>query len=238
MFKNKRFTYFALIAVFAVILFLEKRQFDSNLSGLESDPTPTVHRDASSTGKDANGSDATADGSSEATVKMGADKNAADLPHLDSVESLKKFEAWAQSEAKSLEERSNQQNKEDALRATAQKLTAGEIEILKQNSVSTKATANERIFSTYLLSLGSESTAGALASVAQHDLSLPSPQPVHSLNESTLMQEKALRTMAIDELFSRAAQDSNLRAGYLKMASQIRDPGLRKYALKRSEEFK
>ncbi|MBC7465903.1 MAG: hypothetical protein H7256_07910 [Bdellovibrio sp.] len=238
MFKNKRMTYFALIAIFAVILFLEKRQFDSNLAGLESDPvSPTsVHRDASSTtqDQDRDGSNNT----NNSTVQLGANKSANDLPHVDSVDSLKKFEAWAQAEAKSLEERSNQQNKEELLRATAQKLSAGEIEILKQNSVSTKVTANERIFSTYLLSLGSESTAQALASIAQHDLSLPSPQPVHSLNESTLMQEKALRTMAIDELFSRASQDPNLRAGYMKMAAQIRDPGLRKYALKRFEEFK
>lgn len=230
MFKNKKTIYIILIIIFSVILFLEKKQFDSNIAGLEADEKASLQETAknsatTSTAKKVAESDSTTT-SSEPT-------------HTDTPDSLKKFAAWVHAEAANLEQSTNQKAKETELKAAAHMMTAGEINLLKQKSVSTEATANERIFSTYMLTLGDEqATTTSLLEVAKQNLSLPSPQPTHSLGETTLMQEKALRTMAIDELFSRASANPNLRGDFLQMANQIQDPGLKKYALRRYDEFK
>lgn len=230
MFKErKNLGYFGLILIFALIFFYEKKQFDSNISEINAveNTGPTSHQNDNSKG------------TSSSTVSAGTPLvPAVNSVHTDSAESLQQFNVWVKSEAKTLEDRiSNQEQKEVALRKVAQVLTLGEIKILQKNSGDMSVSANERIFSTYLLTLGSSATDQALKNVATMNLSLPSPQPVHSPEETLLAQQKAIRTMAIDEFFSRAKANPTLRNDFLQMAQQIQDSGLRNYALHRASEF-
>ena len=231
MFKNKRATTVILIALFSVILFFEKKQFDENLKIAENADQAAVSRAAANSATDVK---------NPARMPDINDQNQNSPPPAgkDTPEDLKAFASWVQTEASNLENRSsNQAEQEKVFKQKAQTLTRAEISSLKHSALSTSNSANERIFATYLLTLGSETTNSTLADIAKKELSLTSPQPVHSTGETQLMQEKALRTMAIDELFGRAKKDPNLRTQFLQMAQQISDSALRQYALKRAEAF-
>lgn len=231
MFKNKKnYGYLVLIIIFTAIFFIEKKQFDSNISEIDvSDKAVTATNSDKSSRKWLSPNETTWAQTPVATLTSA---------HNDSTQSLQQFTSWVKSESKTLEDRTpNPEVKESDLRKVAQVLTAGEIQILQKNSGDMSASANERIFSTYLLTLGSSATDQALKQVAIMNLPMPSPQPVHSAEETLLAQQKAIRTMAIDEFFSRAKTNPALRNEFLQMANQIQDPGLRNYALRRSDEF-
>jgi hypothetical protein len=237
--KNRNWMYLVLILVFSVIFFFEKKQFDETLAPIEADDNNSGTFSARNPKAGSISQKSSGSTTSAKAEKNSPNETANAVVDTDTAESLKKFQAWFTKESSTLEDRTaNQSEKESQMRAKAKSLSSAEINSLKEKSYSTDASANERILATYLLSLGSEQTSAALTEITLHKLSLPSPQPVHSTGETQLMQEKAIRTMAIDELFSRAKANPAIRPAFLQMANQIPDPNLRKYAVKRYGEFK
>lgn len=230
MLKNKKAAYFVLILIFAIIFILEKKQLEKNLNSLETESAQETNATQAVRKNAANQS---------TSNPVNTTSEAISTAPVDSTEYLKAFSTWLQTEAKKLNDRvENQADKEDSLRKLAQSFSPGQMQTLKQAATDTKATANERILAVYLLTLGSNASTDSLKSVATQPLSLQPNQPVHSLGETQVMQEKAIRTMAIDEMFSRASQDPNLRGQFLQMAQQIQDPSLKQYALQRYQQLK
>ncbi|MFZ3230512.1 MAG: hypothetical protein WA160_09940 [Pseudobdellovibrio sp.] len=222
MFRNKNIVYLILILGLAIIFILERKKFDSTLTELENpeslatEAKKTVPNPLVSTGTSA----------------------LAEPESTSITAELNKITIWLTTEAANLEKSTSDQTAKDAeLKQIAESLNPSEAQYLRNMAVNPKATANERILSTYVLSLGSKTTE-ILAVIAQENLSLPSPQPVHSTAETLLMQEKAIRTMAIDEFFKRATLNSSLKNAFFQMANQIQDPGLKNYALRRFSELK
>lgn len=126
---------------------------------------------------------------------------------------------------------------ESKLRKKAAGLTEQDIFLLKKISLDSEVSANERILSTYILSLSSTQSLQALQEIATAELSIKdTPQP-HSLDETQSMHEKALRRMAIDELFNRAMTNPEYRDKLLSEIKKIQIPELKAYAENRFQEL-
>ena len=149
------------------------------------------------------------------------------------------FAEWLKSEASSLD-RSDRANagKDALLRQQALQFTPENINYLRATATNKLAPANEKIVAAYLLTFASSNSQQALQEIAQTPFSLSNPQPAHSIGETTLMQEKAIRVMAIDELFIRYENDAISRQELATALQKIPDPSLRQYALKRLAELK
>lgn len=223
MLKPRNLFYFALLIILTGIFLYEHNKLDINLTNLEFDPS-AQSATFKKKGPPPNSTQDTNSSSSRASTPISAEPE-------------KNFLDWFSNEAQHLEESiQNPQEKEVVLKTRVAQLSRDEIKFLRKKSTDKEATANERISATYLLNLSSSSL--PLYEIAKEPLSLPSPQPVHSLGETLLMQEKAIRVMVIDELFNRAKTDVALRSELLRTINQIQDEGLKHYALKRYQELK
>ncbi len=227
---NRKLTYFILMILVAAIFFYEYHKFQNNIAPLETETTSTETSKSKvgTTSKDTSSPSGSASGSPSGQLSMAT---AADDT------SVKPVATWLADEAKNLENKTvDPQEKEAELRDKASRFTTEDISFLARTSTNAKATANERIEATYLLTLSSSTS--ALIGIAKTPLSLPSPQPVHSIGETLLMQEKAIRIMAIDELFNRVKDNAALRPTLLQAINQIKDEAVKHYALKRYQELK
>ena len=226
MFKNQKLFYIVLLVALAAIFYYEHRKLDSNLDHIESDLAPEKNQQSASQQQGIN------------KIDKPGPPELADEPVLGTAPQVTSaFGSWFSEEAKNLEANTkNSAAKEAALKARAQQLTEVEINFLQKKAIDSKATANERISAAYLLTLSNSVV--SLAEISQSPLSMPSPQPVHSIGETLLMQEKAIRVMAIDELFNRAKTDAVVRNQLLAIINKMSDEGLKQYALKRYRELK
>ena len=221
--KNQKLTYLVLFIFVAAIFFYEYRKFQNNITPLETD---TGIATTAASAAAAAGSGLLASPTANSATTLSAAGAAA-----------KPFATWFADETKSLDNKVMDQNEKEAeLKDRASRFTAEEISFLIKTSTNSKATANERIEATYLLTLSLSTP--ALIEVAKTPLSLSSPQPVHSVGETLLMQEKAIRIMAIDELFNRVKDNAALRPSLLQAINQIQDEAVKRYALKRYKELK
>ena len=227
MLKNRKLFYIVLIIALAAVFYYEHRKLDSNLSHIESDVSAEKNQESVVANRqDINKIDSQSAPPSAAAAAIPADGTAAPS-----------FPSWFAEEANNLEASStNPAEKESLLKARAQKLTPAEIVFLQKKAIDTKATAKERISAAYLLTLSN--SVESLAQLSQAALSLPFPQAVHSTGEALLGQEKAIRVMAIDELFNRVKTDAALRKQLPEIISKISDPALKQYALRRYQELK
>ena len=158
-------------------------------------------------------------------------------PHSIPKPSLE-IEPWIHSEALKMDVKSyDSAFEESILREKAFKLTPEEVQVLKKTALDVSKTANERIFSTYLLSLSSSQALSAIQEIASSDLSKAGPQEPHSLDETQSMHEKAIKRMMIDELFKRAMQDSSLIPMLARTIDTIQVPEIKAYAQKRFQEL-
>lgn len=228
MFKNRKLFYIVLIVALAAVFYYEHRKLDSNLSHLESDSMLSKDKNAAATNP--LGITKIENSGAASNTALGAESDS-------TAPTTANFPTWFSEEAKNLEANTKDPaEKEALLKAKAQQLTPAEINFLQKKATDAKATANERISATYLLTLSA--SAQSLVEISQSPLSLPSPQPVHSIGETLLMQEKAIRVMAIDELFNRVKTDATLRNQLLTLINKISDEGVKQYALKRYHELK
>lgn len=105
-----------------------------------------------------------------------------------------------------------------------------EIQYARDTVLSGKGSANQRVLALYLLTLAGPKAAGALREIVLAPL--PDGRvTAHSEEEHKLMQEKAQRITAIDELVEQARQDPAARDSLLRLADEVRDPDLRRYIL-------
>lgn len=166
---------------------------------------------------------------SQANDTLPTTKNEAPQPEIES---------WLQSESQKMDSNTyDNVSEESKLRQKAQLLTFDEIQMLKTAAVDMKRSANERILSTYLLSMTSAQGLSALQDLAGTNLSNPGVQAPHSLGETLSMHEKALRRMVIDELFKRAQVDSAYVPELGKVIEKIPVPELKAYAQDRYKQL-
>ncbi len=147
---------------------------------------------------------------------------------------------WISAEASSMDSKSfDPLISEAQIISRAQNLNMQQIEFLKELVLDTQSTsvANERILSVYLLTKAQNLALPVLAEIANQALSKPGPHDVHSLDETLSMHEKAMKRMAIDEFFKRAALDPSLKKSLYQMIQGIQVPELKSYALNKYQEM-
>ncbi len=229
--KKQKFIYIILLAGILLVFFWERDKLSSTLDTVENESksalspitsSGSVHPAASPT-------NAATAGSGQNKVSENSVTN----------KTPEQFAAWLKTEASSLD-RSDRRNadKDALLRQQALQFTPENINYLRATATNKLAPANEKIVAAYLLTLASSNSQQALQEIAQTPFSLSNPQPAHSIGETTLMQEKAIRVVAIDELFIRLENDAISRQELAAALQKIPDPSLRQYALKRLAELK
>jgi hypothetical protein len=107
-----------------------------------------------------------------------------------------------------------------------------EIQYSRDTVLSGKGSANQRVLALYMLTLAGSKAAPALREIVLAPLPDARVQ-AHSEEEHKLMQEKAQKVTAIDALAEQVKQDGNARDSLLRLADEVRDPGLRSYILKK-----
>lgn len=160
------------------------------------------------------------------------------VPSTKSQAPQPELESWLQSESQKMDSKSyDSVSEESKLRQKAQLLTFEDIEKLKTAAIDMNRSANERILSTYLLSMTSTQGLSALQELAGTQLSNPGEQAPHSLGETLSMHEKALRRMVIDELFKRAQLDPSYVPELARVIEKIPVPELKAYAQARYKQL-
>lgn len=146
--------------------------------------------------------------------------------------------AWLRDEASKMDQKEyDTLTTDNELQARAQKFGVDEISVLKETALDSNAQANERILSTYILSLASGTAFEALGDVAKSQLSKLGLHPAHSLDETQSMHEKAVKRMALDELFRRAQAEPKLRPTLYRYIQNIAVPELKAYGERRYQEL-
>ena len=228
MFNRKKIISIVLLIGLAIILLWENKKLSSSLDTVEIDSTFKKETEKS-IADSVNSADSNSVTTSPTEESAGSQTKNTPLEFAD----------WLRSEAQLLDKNDpNNLDKENTLKLKALQFTANEIQYLKKMATDTSATANERITAVYFLTIASEMALSSLFDIAEAPYSLPSPQPVHSLGESTLMQEKAIRVVAIDELFNRFQNNAITRSELENGIQRISDPGLKQYATNRLLELK
>lgn len=145
----------------------------------------------------------------------------------------KAFQDWFHKEAQEIEKSSGDPHaQEDRLKKIAKELNPAEIQVLKETLLGDNTSANASILSMYLLTLA-PSASEALEDVIKAPLKYDGEHPVHSPEETLSMQERSLRRMALEALFSRAEADSAQKDRLRRFIADIPDRSLREYAEKR-----
>lgn len=162
----------------------------------------------------------------------------ATAPATVAVDEDQEFQAWMQSEAKSLDLPSvNSKRKTVELGEVVAKLTPTQTRHLRVTTLNASAPAGERVLSAYLLvesgPLGREELVRAIVAPLNDN----SPQPAHSEGEIRGQQDKSLRIMMIDGLFSRAQKDPAAREALARAANESEDQFVRIYAQRRLAEL-
>jgi hypothetical protein len=111
-----------------------------------------------------------------------------------------------------------------------------EIRYAKELVVERQGGANQRIMAVYLLTLAGPKAAEALREIALAPLPDARVEP-HTEGEHRLMEEKAQRVTAIDALFEQAKGHPERKDAFLRLADEERDPGLRRYILKKAQSL-
>lgn len=229
--KRQKFIYIILLVGVLLVFFWERDKLSSTLDSVEKDSKLALSPKSSG-----NPTNTLADANNAAGTSVVQNPS---LENSVTGKTPEQFAQWLKNEASSVD-RSDRANadKEAVLRQLALQFTPENISYLRTTATAKSAPANEKIVAVYLLTLATSSSQEALQEIAQTPFSLASPQPAHSIGETTLMQEKAIRVVAIDELFIRLENDTITRQQLEATIQKIPDLFLRQYALKRLAELK
>lgn len=148
-----------------------------------------------------------------------------------------KFKVWFQDETRLVSSTSlDLQEKETELRTKAQSMTSQQISFLKQKVTDATASQDEKILSTYLLSLAGEAAASSLSEVASQPLKIEPAEP-HSVQELKNNQERAKAIMAIDAI-AESDRSLSLRIDELrKIINSQSDITVKNYAQRKQSEL-
>ncbi|OFZ31494.1 MAG: hypothetical protein A2622_02605 [Bdellovibrionales bacterium RIFCSPHIGHO2_01_FULL_40_29] len=222
--KRVNFIYILVVAVLAFVFLWEQQKLSSTLDFLESDDSTFVQKVTST---------AASQGNSAPEIHSGKTNTQTPPPTATA-----EFKKWFSAEAEKIDRTNeNFMDRERELRQHAAHFTTSQIDHLKSTALSETASGNERIMASYFLTIGGLNSLAALIDVAQAPYSITNPQPAHSLGETTLMQEKAIRMMAIDELFAKYEIDAITKKQLTEALIKIPDQALKQHALKRLEEL-
>lgn len=222
----------AVVAVGAFLLFLFK---NSAIEELKKSPENTESQAAKS-GSNSNNLDQNV----KVATEVGPQNNGQESKtEISKAEQVAEKEKWFRDTAATLDKAeglpSEQIDKE--LRLKAKSAGASDLKAWQLKAQDPNSAQNERILATYLISLTDANTTN-LVQIAE--LSLPDSvaHPAHSPELQKQVQEKALRTMAIDALYDRAGQDLAARAELERLSKTLQDPGLRSYAERKFRQLK
>lgn len=224
--KKKKFIYIILLTGILLVFFWERDKLSSTLDAVENEGKSALTNSMNISPNSSAPAEANSNQISSAETSIAA-------------KTPEQFASWLKNEASSVDHSDPRNSeKEVVLRQQVLQFTPENIRYLRFTATNAKAPANEKIVATYLLTIGSSNSLQALEEIAQSPFSLISPQPAHSIGEATLMQEKAIRVVAIDELFIRLENDAITRQEFEGVIQKIPDPSLRQYAIKRLAELK
>jgi len=141
------------------------------------------------------------------------------------------FRDWIREQSKLLEAPGvNEQQSQEQVAKVAASLTTSQSRELLNTVRDPRASAGEKILSTYILVEGGGRSQGELFELIATPLENKEPVAAHSEEEAKGIREKSLRIMAIDGLASRAAKEPLLREAFAKQIPDIEDPYVRAYA--------
>jgi hypothetical protein len=146
-----------------------------------------------------------------------------------------KFKAWFREETVLISSTQiNTENRAIELRERAKSFSAQEIDFIKQKITDPSAPQDEKILSTYLLSL--TGSVDSLSEVASRTMGLEAAEP-HSLKEIQNNQERAKAIMAIDAIAD-SGLPLSLRINELgKIINRQDDVSVKNYAQRKQSEL-
>lgn len=146
---------------------------------------------------------------------------------------------WIQQESKKLDLKDrNPQDTEKRLRLFAGQLRQNQLEQLLSTALNTTAPANEKVLSTYLMTLNStEDSSENMKKISLEKLSISGDVQPHTVDEVKRGQELALKYMAIDELAQRARKNVADYNRLVSIANSAPDREVRDYAERKLKEI-
>ena len=150
-----------------------------------------------------------------------------------------KFQAWFDNEADNVDRIGDDSlHAERRLKKVAAQLNRTSINYLLSTATNPSAAANQQVMAVYLLTLSGSQALHELADIASSPLPEGEVTQPDSLTETSQMQSKALRVMAIDSLAEQAKRDVAALNQLKKAIATISDPYLRAYARKKLANLK
>ena len=148
------------------------------------------------------------------------------------------FRTWVAKESGQVERSDSQPKATEAdLRVKAESLTNDQVLILKEIAQREIGSANEKIFSYYLMAIGNSAARGALVDLLKQDIPSPIDKDPHSLDSLKATQEKSRRIMAVDLCAIDARHDKKARESLTAMAQEALPLEVREYAGKKLKEL-
>lgn len=148
------------------------------------------------------------------------------------------FKDWYTSEVRDLEKSTtNPDDTKKKLLIKSKSLTQVEIQFLTQQSIDIASTANDKIFSVYLLGMDAQHNNEGLIKIIIAPFNFAGTQTTHSPEETLAMQEKTIRRMAIDAIMDDLKDHPEQKPFAQAKIQEIQDTGVRDYALKRLREI-
>lgn len=154
--------------------------------------------------------------------------------------SASEFQNWIEAESKKMNQTNvNESLTEAQLKNVAQRLNTNQLEQLSQNILDVNKSANDRIFSTYLLTQTiSAEGLNQLEAVAKSKVSDYGPVTPHSEAEVRNAQDLSMRYMAIDKLAQQAAADQAALEKLKNLITQAENAQVRAYAQRKFSEIR
>jgi hypothetical protein len=141
------------------------------------------------------------------------------------------FQKWLSEEAKDVDQpHVNGEAKEQQIKKIAGRLSKAQAEQLLQTANNPTAPPSEKILSTYLMVVGGLNTREELRAFISSPMKEQGPHEPHSEGEINGIREKSLRIMAIDGLFTQAANDPQAKAALAAAVVASEDPYIKAYA--------
>lgn len=146
------------------------------------------------------------------------------------------MKAWIRHEAVSVDSvKVDEEARLKALNERLQKMTGNDWQQVAEIFLDSRAAANERVLSAYLLGRGGYDHPALVDRIFDERLA-SEPAPAHSPEEMSQMREKSLRLMILEEMIAAAKADPSRRAQLTQSIRRIDDPYLRKLAMRRLQE--
>jgi hypothetical protein len=147
------------------------------------------------------------------------------------------FKSWFQTEAQLVDATSvDTRSKEEEIKQMVKVMGPPEVEYLKKTSINPKTPQNQRILSTYLLSLGGDHAKKALVEIASASLNIEPAEP-HTLQEVLNHQQRAQALMAVDAIAESSMEVADRMRQLQDIIQKTQDETVRNYAQRKRDEL-